>query len=143
MCIILDTNTFHRFMNSDDMDMEPVRKWLNGRYGKIAYSATPKLKKEWDAGGMRRLIEEWKRAGKLKLVPSDEHHEKEAELKGKTKSDDEHIVALALVAKVKVLVSYREGDSALFDDFKNRHLVGGKVYTRKTHAHLLPKDTCP
>jgi len=143
MCIILDTNTFHRFKNSDDLDMEPVRKWLNGRYGKIAYSTTQKLKNEWDAGGMRHLIDEWMRAGKLKLVPPDEHHEKEAELKGKTKSDDEHIVALALVAKVKVLVSYREGDSALFDDFKDRHLVGGKVYTRKTHAHLLTKDTCP
>ena len=143
MCIILDTNTFHRFNNPDDMDMEPVRKWLHGKHGKIAYSTTAKLKNEWDAGGMRHRRDELMRAGKLKLVPPDEHQEKENELKGKTESDDEHIIALALVAKVKILVSYRAGDRALFNDFKDRHLVNGSVYTRKTHARLLTKDLCP
>ena len=143
MCIILDTNTFHRFRDPDDVDMEPVRKWLDRRYGKIAYSTTDRLENEWNLGGMKHTRDQLMRAGKLKLVPQDEHREKENELKGKTKSDDEHIIALALVAKVKILVSYREGDQALFDDFKSRHLVGGKVYTRKTHARLLTKDTCP
>ena len=143
MCIILDTNTFHRFNNPDDMDMEPVRKWLRGRHGKIAYSTTAKLKNEWDAGGMRHQRDELMRAGKLKLVSPDEHRKKENELKGKTRSNDEHIIALALVAKVEILVSYRAGDRALFKDFKDPHLVNGSVYTRKTHARLLTKDTCP
>lgn len=139
MCIVLDTNTFHRFRDSDDVDMEPVRKWLNSRYGKIAYSTTDRLKNEWDLGGMKHTRDQLMRAGKLKLVPKDEHREKEDELKGKTESDDAHIIALALVAGVKVLVS---GDTALIRDFKAR-VRRGKVYTKKEHAHLLTKDTCP
>ena len=75
---------------------------------------------------------------------------KENELKGKIKSDDEHIIALALVTGVKVLVSYadyenrQKGDSDLFDDFRDKNLVGGRVYTKKSHARdMLKKDTCP
>ena len=83
------------------------------------------------------------RAGQLKLI-SEGVQEKADELKGEIASNDEHIIALALIARVKVLVSYREGDGDLFADFKNRELVRGKVYTRKAHARrMLTKDTCP
>ena len=82
------------------------------------------------------------RAGQLKLV-SEGVEEKADELKGTITSNDEHIIALALIADVKVLISYREGDRDLFTDFKNRDLVRGKVYTRKSHARMLIKDTCP
>jgi hypothetical protein len=83
------------------------------------------------------------RAGQLKLV-SEGVQEKADELKNKIASNDEHIIALAIVSGVTVLVSYREGDGDLFADFKNRELVRGKVYTRKAHAQrMLTKDTCP
>ena len=81
-------------------------------------------------------------AGQLKLV-SEGVEEKADELKGEIMSNDEHIIALALIARIKVLISYREGDRDLFDDFRDKNLVGGKVYTRKAHAHMLTKDTCP
>ena len=89
---------------------------------------------------MNPLIAQMRRAGQLKLV-SEGVQEKADELEGQIKSNDEHIIALALVADVKVLVSYKEGDQDLFKDFKN--LVRGKVYTKKQHKHLLTKDTCP
>ena len=83
------------------------------------------------------------RAGQLKLV-SEGVQEKADELKGRIASNDEHIIALALIANVKVLVSYREGDRDLFDDFRDRNLVGGRVYTRGAHARgMLRTDTCP
>ncbi|MDE0637093.1 MAG: hypothetical protein OXI43_14745 [Candidatus Poribacteria bacterium] len=82
------------------------------------------------------------RAGQLKLV-SEGVQEKANELKDRIRSDDEHIIALALIADVKVLLSRREGDRDLIIDFKNRDLVQGKVYTRKAHEHMLTKDTCP
>lgn len=155
MCVILDTNTFSRFRDPNDEDMEPVREWLRRKNGKIVYSNTEKFKKEWRKGGMEHWIKERTRTSQFKLV-NEGVQEKENELNGKIKSDDEHIIALALVTGVKVLVSYSEykkgekggekgnqkGDSKLFDDFKN--IVGGKVYTRKSHArHMLTKDTCP
>ena len=143
MCIIVDTNTFHKFKEPDNEDIEPVWTWLEKRDGKIAYASTEKLEDEWDNGGMQNLRNQLRQAGKLKVVSSEDVQEKADELKGEIESDDEHIIALALIARVKVLVSYREGDRNLFADFKNRQLVGGKVYTRKTHTRMLTKDTCP
>ncbi len=142
MCVILDTNTFGKFRDMADEDMAPVWKWLDNRNGKIVYANTQKFEDEWEKGGMSHLRDQMMRAGQLKLV-SEGVEEKADELKGKITSNDEHIIALALIADVKVLVSYREGDSNLFTDFKNREFVGGKVYTRKSHTHLLTKDTCP
>ena len=123
--------------------MEPVWTWLEKRDGKIAYSDIEKLEEEWDNGGMQNLRNRLRQRGKLKIVSPQDVEEKASELKGMISSDDEHIIALALIADVKVLVSYREGDRDLFTDFKNRELVRGKVYTRKAHTHMLTKDTCP
>lgn len=142
MCVILDANTFGKFRNPNDEDMAPVWKWLDNRNGKIVYANTKKFEDEWERGGMSHLRDQMMRAGQLKLV-SEGVQEKTDELEGEITSNDAHIIALALIAEVKVLVSYREGDRDLFEDFKNRQLVGGKVYTRKTHAHMLTKDTCP
>ena len=143
MCIIVDTNTFHKLREPDDEDMEPVWTWLEKRDGRIAYSDIEKLEEEWNRGGMQNLRNRLRRTGKLKIVSSQDVEEKANELEGEIVSNDEYIVALALVAEVKVLVSYREGDRDLFEDFKNRQLVGGKVYTRKAHTRMLTKDTCP
>ena len=144
MCIIVDTNTFHKFKEADNEDMEPVWTWLEKRDGKIAYASTEKLEDEWDNGGMQNLRNQLRQAGKLKVVSSEDVQEKADELKGEIESDDEHIIALAIVASVKVLISYREGDRDLFDDFRDKSLVGGRVYTRKAHAQrMLKKDTCP
>ncbi len=142
MCVILDANTFGKFRNANDEDMAPVWKWLDNRNGTIVYSNTEKFEHEWERGGMSHLRDQMMRAGQLKLV-SEGVEEKADELKGEIASNDEHIIALALIAGVKVMVSYPEDDRDLFTDFKNRELVGGKVYTRKQHAHLLKKDTCP
>ena len=133
----------HKFKNPTDEDMAPVWKWLDDKNGKIVYSNTEKFVDEWERGGMGHLRDQMMRAGQLKLV-SEGVQEKADELEGEIASNDEHIIALAIVSGVKVLVSYREGDSDLFTDFKNRQLVGGKVYTRKAHARrMLTKDTCP
>ena len=143
MCVILDTNTFHKFKEADNEDMEPVWTWLDNRNGKIVYANTKKFEDEWERGGMSHLRDQMMRAGQLKLV-SEGVQEKADELKGEIASNDEHIIALALIAGVKVLVSYREGDRDLFDDFRDKNLVGGRVYTRKAHAQrMLKKDTCP
>ncbi len=138
MCIILDADCYGIFRNPDNKDMEPVRKWLYNRNGKIVYSNTKKFETEWKKGGMSRWVNERNRAGLLKLAPPGVQ-EKADELKGRTISEDRHIIALALIAGVKVLVS---NDNKLITDFKN-HVAGGKVYRTRKHTHLLKKDTCP
>ena len=90
---------------------------------------------------MNDIRDELRKAGKIKLVSSQVTQQKEDELKGKITSNDEHIIALAIIADVKILIS--GGDAKLIKDFKNRALVSGKVYLKKQHSRLLTKDTCP
>ena len=107
MCVILDTNTFGLFRDPKNEEFEPVRKWLDKQNGRIVYSNSEKYKTEWRKGGMENWVKERSRAGQYRLI-SDGVEEKEKELKGKIQSDDEHIIALALIANVKVLISYSE-----------------------------------
>ena len=140
MCIILDANRLGEFNGEPpDEDMKPVRRWVDKRNGKIAYADTEKFRDEWDRGGGYQLRRELQRRDKLKLISNQDVEQKMREFEGEIASNDAHIIALALVADVKVLVS---GDKVLISDFKAR-VRQGKVYTRKTHAHLLKKDTCP
>lgn len=139
MCVILDANCIGDFSNSANEDMKPVRQWLESRNGKIVYSDTEKFKREWNIGGGYQLRRQLQRRNKLKLVSVQDVEEKENELSRHIASDDEHIIALALIAQVKVLVS---NDKKLIGDFKD-HVTQGKVYQTKGHKHLLRKDTCP
>lgn len=138
MCAILDANTFHKFKDTSDEDMKPVWKWLENKRGKIIYANTKKFEEEWYRGGMDLIRDQLMRSGQLKLVSQD-IQEKESELNDLIRSDDPHIIALAVVGDVKILIS---DDRRLIQDFKE-HVSQGKVYKTKGHKHLLTKDTCP
>ena len=179
MCIILDANSFAKFNNKSDEDMKPVRKWVYGKYGKIVYSDTEKFRNEWKGGGERlarellqnqdtrhssstkigwqEALRQLRRRDKFKFIPAAEVQAKADTLKqtGELSSNDWHIIALAMLANVKVLVVQRlpdiprkkgrrgprGADPELQEDFKN--LVGGSVYITESHSRLLRKDTCP
>lgn len=137
MCMILDANMFSVFLDPDNIDMEPVRRWL-GKSGKIAYSPTEKLKQELDDyPKARSLFRKYGQRGKLKTFSEEVVEKKEASLPS-LRSDDSHIIALAQVSNVKLLVS---GDFALHEDFKT--IIKGRVYQNKSHQHLLKPDLCP
>lgn len=138
MCAILDANTFHKFKDPSDEDMKPVWKWLESKNGKIVYANTEKFEQEWYRGGMDPIRDQLMRSGQLKLVSQD-IQEKESELNDTIRSDDPHIIALAVIGEVKVLISE---DRKLIQDFKE-YVSQGKVYKTKGHKHLLTKDTCP
>ena len=70
---------------------------------------------------MRRELQ--RRDTSSKKYSAQEVQEKADELEDRIESDDPHIIALAIVADVKVLIS---NDRRLHEDFKNRNLVGGR-----------------
>lgn len=86
MKIILDADTFHHFVDSDNAEMKLIlRKWLSDRNGKIAYYPTDKLELERKKGGtVRRVTEDsWMkaqiRAGKVRLATPHEVQKAEKE----------------------------------------------------------------
>ncbi len=139
MCVILDANMYGRFLNQQDVDMEPVRDWVN-KHGKIAYSPTRKMEKELGKfPKMKQKFGEYRRAGKLKQVKKDQVDAAVGKLElGDLQSNDSHIIALAKCGNFKVLISE---DQMLHRDFKEK--AHGKVYQYKSQKHLLKKDTCP
>ncbi len=137
MCVILDANSYGDFLDPGNTRLGPLRDWLNGR-GKLAYAPTEKMRNELNKyGAMKKRFAEYFQAGRVKEVDKNEVVAKEAELTGLS-SDDGHIVALAIVARVDVLVSR---DKNLHDDFKR--IANGRVYQNESHKHLLRRDTCP
>ena len=133
MCIILDANCMTDFLNKHEA-MQPVHDWLMKK-GKLAYTTTDKFK-EGPKKFLAKIIE-LNRAGKLKRF-SEQAVEKQQRNIPEYQSDDPHIIALGLVAKVKVLVSY---DKKLHKDFKT--INRGRIYQDHTHQHLLTNDLCP
>ena len=137
MCIILDVNSFSNFRNRADEDMEIVRRWLENRNGKIAYSSTETLRGEWGASGgyglmmellypgassssavrmgWEQILMELDRLGTFKLVPAEDVQAKADALEqtGDLQSDDPDIIALAMLANAKVLVVQRIPDTPI------------------------------
>ena len=60
---------------------------------------------------------------------------------GNCKSDDEHIIALALVSGARILCTT---DADLMDDFRDRLLLApqGKIYSHASHDLMLRRK-CP
>lgn len=143
MCFILDVNCYADYLNPNNVDMAPLKKWVEGK-SKIAYSPTTRMEKELRKHGrMFELMGRYRTSNRVMKIDLKAVKAKEKYLKKCTDliSDDPHIIALALVANVKLLVSK---DQKLGRDFTNKSIVGGKIYKKhKTHKALLsPKHAC-
>ena len=116
--------------------MQPVKKWVENE-GKIVYSPTQEFKNEL-IGESKGMIVEYRAQGKINMIDKKAVKNMQNNLP-KLKSNDSHIIALALVAKVRLLVT---GDKDLHEDFKNI-IPKGKIYQNKKHKHLLTNHSCP
>ena len=135
MCLILDANKYGDFLDPDNVDMQPVKDWLD-KYGNIAYSPTPKFTKELTRK-MKERFDEYNMAGKIKRINRKKVEDRQQKLPN-MKSNDPHIIALAIEAKVRLLVS---SDRDLHEDFKN--IIGGSIYQDRSHKKLLIGHKCP
>lgn len=145
MCIIIDKNKHGQFLQEPPTeDMQPVFDWIKRRGGKLVYTTGGKFSEEF-SGRTKQRLDDYANVGRAKLIPYQEVKEKLNNLeRNLLKSDDSHIIALALAAKVNLL--YTE-DRNLIDDFKNPLIMGtgnkGKIYSSAKNKKLLTRDTCP
>ena len=137
MCMILDNNTWGDFLKQKP-DMEPIHNWLDKKNGKLVYSNHQGFKEL--SLTYQRSLQEYKKAGKAKLVPGEKVEKEIRKIKKKhniEKSNDPHILGLAKAGNVKVLCTK---DQALQEDFKT--IIRGNIYKNKNHQHLLTSDLC-
>lgn len=142
MCLIVDVNIAHKvFLATDNPDFKDVHKALftdNKPIASIVYGG--KLVDEYARNSqIIRVLAQLDRTGRARKV-DDDLIRKEMETVVQInlcQSNDEHIIALARIGKVRVLCSH---DKALHTDFTNKKLIDkprGKVYQKSKHVKLL------
>jgi hypothetical protein len=137
MCLILDANIVHRVFPSPHDDFAPVYRALADGTARLVYGG--KLTREYQETAFRHVLRRLDQQGAARQFP-DSQVDAEAERLaqgGQCKSDDPHILALAVVSKTRLLCSE---DQLLADDFTNPAILSnprGKVYKRAEHAHLI------
>ncbi len=137
MCSVFDVSMYGEFKDPENVDMKPVHDWLSKK-GKFMYAPTEKMKREWRDLLKLEIMRDYMKNHRIIKIDKDAVESKQKNLTG-LESNDEHLIALALVGGAKLLFSH---DTKLHRDFKKK--VRGDVYqTKKDHAHLLRKHTCP
>jgi hypothetical protein len=126
-------------MVSGDPDAAPILKWLEARKGDIATGGTNLS--ELYGGPFRRLLIRLVEDGRAKVFPKASIESSEISLKKNkaVKSNDFHVLALAIVSGSRVVFS---NDQLLADDFRNKNIINkprGSIYKTANHAPLLKK----
>jgi hypothetical protein len=133
--IIIDANVGHEF-GKKTPQAKMIGRWLVSK-GRVATGG--KNLKELVLTPARELLLQLERAGRVIKISEDALTKKETEIGAELiRSDDPHILALAVISRCRLLFS---NDQALIRDFKNTTLVPppkGRVYRdARVHAALL------
>jgi hypothetical protein len=139
MCVIVDADIASILCsNPPHADLTRLIYWIECEDGKIVYSGKLKGELFKIANAKRRLLGWW-RAGKA-LENNDPRIGQEQERlrqEDVCESNDYHILALALVTRVRLLCSH---DKKLHADFTNPQVINnprGHIYQNRSHDRLL------
>lgn len=146
MCAIVDNNVVTEvFGNRPPEAGKKFRQWLGNRNGRLVVGG--KLLEELKGNsGFREWFQQNQLSGRLRQVKRSKVEAEEQRIRWENlcQSDDEHVVALAVVSGARLLYT---NDADLIKDFKNRQIVAnpnGKIYTTananrftSTHRRLL------
>lgn len=137
MCLIIDANCISEFLGNSPA-AKPVAQWLMKRTSKLALGGS-KLSGEYrKCGRILLILKELQARGQIHKCSDDLVDMKEAEIDGNIKSDDPHIIAIAILSGARLLYSH---DQLLHMDF-SRLAPKGKIYQSENHAHLLQSAPC-
>ena len=152
MCAILDNNVRDEVFGENQSEAgKYFLDWLSRRNGKLVVGGRLlcELSGYWR---FRQWLQEALRSGiAIRVLDSDVKTETERlNSQSNCRSDDEHVLGLAIVSGARLLFT---NDRALQDDFKDRQIIPGirgRIYTtieysdvRSSHRNLLRRnDLC-
>lgn len=152
MCAIVDASAMHEvFGDNQTVAGRHFRKWLDSGRGQIVVGGRA-LEELVQNGNFRRWFLEARRSPTLvRQVHAETISEKEKQLDGfPMRSNDQHVVALALVSGARLLYA---NDKRLQRDFTDSQIVPGvkgciytsrskEEFTRRHQALLNAPDLC-
>lgn len=135
MCIIIDANTSPHFKNNT-AEVQFIVNWIISGKGRLETGGLNLT--EMRSCSLRSLLQQFTLAGRVKTHSTEniEQHQKRLDV-AKMKSDDPHILALALESGCRLLFSH---DKGLHIDFTGPHHLKpkGKVFQcARRHSALL------
>ena len=152
MCAILDNNVRHEVFGDNPTEAGTFfLDWLTRRGGVLVVGG--KLLMELgESLKFAQWLRQAERVGRARSIPDQQVNDQTERLQRKEicQSDDQHVLALALVSGARLLFT---NDRALQDDFRDRRIVPGvrgRVFTTlqtkettTTHKRLLRRtDLC-
>ncbi len=154
MCVIaiVDTDSLAILMPKDESEESLFCSWVEKRHGVLAYSDYGRYSTEVSKNlKVLRLFGQYEQGGHLKKIPMKEILEAEKKLRKRSyRSNDRHILALALASNATILCS---NDKNLRLDFKDKAIlprVSRKqrlLYpidgNRKQRRQFLNRQRCP
>ena len=132
MCAIVDANvTFEVFGRKQTEAGVEFRSWLDSDRGSLVVGGKNLEELERNGNFIRWFSEARRLEGRVRQIKRKIMSERQQVLVqgGLLKSDDEHVLALALVSGARLLYT---NDGDLKDDFRNPDIISdpeGKVYT--------------
>ena len=144
MCSIFDNNVAGRiFSIHPDSDAATFIDWIDHEKGHLVLGG--KLLEEiLTHKNAKRWIRTRESAGKICLIPKSKIEKAEESVDiNALKSNDIHIIALAIAGQARVLFTF---DADLIEDFTNKDVIKnprGKIYKREAHLRtVLRKAPC-
>lgn len=126
MCIVIDTNRAADFARQEEPYLKLLMTWINSG-GKVISGG--RLEAElFKVEKMRGLLTEWSKRGSLIRIPSPKIEAREAMVAPMCKSNDAHVIAVAIEGRADIVVTE---DNILISDIKNR-AIGGKFRALKS-----------
>ncbi|MBI3992207.1 MAG: hypothetical protein HY342_02955 [Candidatus Lambdaproteobacteria bacterium] len=143
MCIIVDINIatdvlFPAPIGADEF--EPIREAFGKGTAKLVCGG--KLRDEYDKSAkVRRQFLVLERAGRARIISKeslDDTELRNIDRFAKCKSNDKHILALAICSGARLLCT---NDGNLINDFRNKDIIEprGNVYKYKKHKPLIAR----
>ena len=141
MCVIIDACVAIRvFVEKNDPDYGLILEKMREKKLQMVYGG--ELRREYlTLTKVTRMVRLLDQAGIAKLIPDKDVDAKNEQVQkqGLCKSNDTHVIALALVSRARLLCS---ADQDLHVDFKNHFIISkprGRIYQNASHTNLLKR----
>lgn len=138
MCLIIDANVLSAFFT--DNDFQDARDWVVVGPGKIVIGGSKYYEELERHESALNLISELNSSGKVAQLSNQEVDRIEREVANESiHSDDEHIIAMVIVSKCKIVCTLDNNLQRDFgDNFRRKfRTTKPRVYKRRQHANLL------